>query len=96
MTSDPILARVCVNLGYPCDPPVVVLTDIRDTIAAARLRLAREMGIVVNEEDPGDADLLVAFSLYRYRHRDSDREMPRSLRLDLNDRKVATAAGGGA
>lgn len=94
MANDAIIARVKTNLGYMDNVPADVFDDIVSTIDAAKLKLERESKIVLDEFDPLDADLLVSYSLYKYRHRDSDRDMPRSLRLDLNDRRVSDAARG--
>lgn len=94
MANEAILARVKNNLGYMDNVPADVLDDIVGTIDAAKVKLERETHIELDEMDPLDADLLVSYSLYKYRHRDSDRDMPRSLRLDINDRRVSDAARG--
>ena len=86
---------LCVNLGYPPNSvPDGVKTYLQHTITAAQSRLSGA-GITVSAvEDAAGLDLLVMYAAYLYRRRDSNEPMPQSLRLALNDAKVAATTKG--
>lgn len=87
MIDNSIIARLKTNLGYTCGIPKAVDTNIRAAAEAAALKLSA-MGIDLDLTRPDDEDLLIAYAMYRYSSKDSDRGMSPSLRRDINDRKV--------
>lgn len=87
-TNDPVYRLVCANLGrIPETLPESVRDNILQVIDAAESRLAMA-GTPVNNEDAVARELWVMYALYLYRHKDGSEEMPRSLRLAINDAKV--------
>lgn len=91
-----VLAMLYTNLGYKQKSiPDDVKAFISSQLAAADARLVK-IGVNIESTDADVTDLRVMYAAYLYRHRDSDKPMPRSLRLALNDAKVAAATIGGA
>ena len=90
-----VLAMLYTNLGYKQKSiPDDVKAFISSQLAAADARLVK-IGVNIESTDADVTDLRVMYAAYLYRHRDSDKPMPRSLRLALNDAKVAAATIGG-
>lgn len=87
MIDNTIIARLKTNLGYAGRLPCPVQQNIEAAAEAALLKLAG-MGIELDLTRADDEDLLIAYAMYRYSHKDSDRGMSPSLRRDINDRKV--------
>ena len=91
------LALLMTDLGYingnVVPDAVKALIEHKLEAADARLEAA---GIDPKSDSQSVLDLRVMYAAYLYRHKDSDREMPRSLRLALNDAKVAAAKAGAA
>ena len=88
------LALLMTDLGYMVDSvPQVVKDLIASKLDAAAERI-KEMGINLEADNAAHRDLWVGYAAYLYRHRDTDRPMPRSLRLAINDAKVAAATKG--
>ena len=86
---------LCVDLGYPpSNVPDAVRFYLERRIDAARARLERAGIPVSDASDPEGLDLLVMYASYLYRRRDSNDPMPLSLRLAINDAKVAAATKG--
>lgn len=86
-----VLAMLYTNLGYKQKSiPDDVKAFISSQLAAADARLVK-IGVNIESADADVTDLRVMYAAYLYRHRDSDKPMPRSLRLALNDAKVAAA-----
>ncbi len=91
-----VLGLLYANLGYKQKSiPDDVKTFIESQLAAADARLMND-GVDISSTAADITDLRVMYAAYLYRHRDSDKPMPRSLRLALNDAKVAAATIGGA
>ena len=91
-----VLALLYTNLGYKQKSiPDDVKAFIESQLAAADARLIND-GVDISSTAADITDLRVMYAAYLYRHRDSDKPMPRSLRLALNDAKVAAATIGGA
>lgn len=91
-----VLALLYTNLGYKQKSiPDDVKAFIESQLAAADARLIND-GVDISSTAADVTDLRVMYAAYLYRHRDSDKPMPRSLRLALNDAKVAAAITGGA
>ena len=85
------LALLMTDLGYMADGvPQVVKEFIESKLDAAAERI-KEMGISLDADNAAHRDLWVGYAAYLYRHRDTDRPMPRSLRLAINDAKVSAA-----
>lgn len=90
------LALLYADLGYKKGSvPLDVAELIKHKLAAADDRL-REAGIDPKAESNGILDLRVMYAAYLYRQRNSEKPMPLSLRLALNDAKVAAAKAGAA
>lgn len=88
------LALLMTDLGYMVGSvPQVVKDLIAGKLDAAAERI-KEMGINLEADNAAHRDLWVGYAAYLYRHRDTDRPMPRSLRLAINDAKVAAATKG--
>lgn len=86
-----VLGLLYTNLGYKQKSiPDDVKTFIESQLTAADARLAKA-GVDISSSDDDVKNLRVMYAAYLYRHRDSDKPMPRSLRLALNDAKVAAA-----
>ena len=86
--------RLCIDLGRT----EVSLTEevkdyIRSKLDAAAARLVKA-GIDLNDGEADTLDLWIMYAAYLYRRRDSNETMPMSLRLALNDAKVAAATKG--
>ena len=91
-----VLGLLYTNLGYKQKSiPDDVKAFIESQLAAADARLIND-GVDISSTAADITDLRVMDAAYLYRHRDSDKPMPRSLRLALNDAKVAAATIGGA
>ena len=91
-----VLGLLYTNLGYKQKSiPDDVKAFIESQLAAADARLMQD-GVNISSAAADITDLRVMYAAYLYRHRDSDKPMPRSLRLALNDAKVAAAAIKGA
>lgn len=91
-----VLGLLYTNLGYKQKSiPDDVKAFIESQLAAADARLIND-GVDISSTAADITDLRVMYAAYLYRHRDSDKPMPRSLRLALNDAKVAAATIGGA
>lgn len=86
---------LCVNLGFPPTAvPDAVKTNLEHLVDAAQARL-KTNGTPVNDvADAAGLDLLVMYAAYLYRRRDSNEPMPASLRLAINDAKVAAITKG--
>lgn len=90
-----VLARLYTNLGYKQKSvPDDVKAFIESQLDSADARLM-QAGVNISSSAADVENLRVMYAAYLYRHRDSDKPMPRSLRLALNDAKVATATVGG-
>ena len=87
MIDSSIIARLRSNLGYTNDIPGAVDRNICGAAEAAVQKLDA-MGIELDLTRADDEDFLIAYAMYRYSHKDSDRGMSPSLRRDINDRKV--------
>lgn len=84
-------ALLYTDLGFRKETiPEEVQDYIESRLDAAALRLEKA-GIPNPESDVSVMDLWVMYAAYLYRHRNSDKTMPLSLRLALNDAKVSTA-----
>lgn len=87
MADDAALSLLLTNIGYSEPVPEPVKTNIALYLNSARERLPA-MGVVLDETRPSMLQLLVVYAQYLYDHRGSDRDMPLSLRLAINDAKV--------
>ena len=88
------LALLMTDLGYMANSvPQSVKELIESKLDTAAQRIA-DMGITLEAGNLAHRDLWVGYAAYLYRHRDSDRGMPRSLRLAINDAKVSAATRG--
>lgn len=69
--------------------------QLADLLAVAARRLAGR-GISLDPMDPSDAHLQVEYAAWLYRRRSltAPAEMPRYLRMDINDRLIAEKARG--
>lgn len=85
------LALLYSNLGRRKDStPSDVQSLIEFYLDAASARLKKD-GLDVSADNYALTELWVMYSAYLYRHRDSERPMPPSLRCAINDAKVAAA-----
>lgn len=85
-----IYALLCTDLGRKAaSVPDDVKTYMEEKIAAAYERL-EEDGVDMSNVTAARRDLWTMYAAYLYRRRDSSESMPRSLRLALNDAKVAS------
>ena len=86
--------RLCINLGRT---EASLTAEVEDYIgskldaAAARLRKA---GVDLSDGEADTLDLWIMYAAYLYNRRDSNEPMPMSLRLAINDAKVAAATKG--
>ena len=91
-----VYSMLCADLGRS---PSTIPSELRDymemKIEAARQRLI-EAGITPDASNAAQLDLWTMYAGYLYRRRDSDGEMPRSLRLALNDAKAGLPMEGGS
>ena len=88
------LALLMTDLGYMVDSVPQVVNDLIASKLDAAAERIKEMGINLKADNAAHRDLWVGYAAYLYRHRDTDRPMPRSLRLAINDAKVAAATKG--
>ena len=86
-----VLTLLFTNLGYkPNSISGDVKAFIESQLAAADARLVK-IGVNIESAETDVTNLRVMYAAYLYRHRDSDKPMPHSLRLAINDAKVAAA-----
>lgn len=92
MATDTVaLNLLYTDLGYKAATmPDDVKALINEKLQAADDRLLAA-GIDVTAGTAGIRDLRVMYAAYLYRHRNSDKPMPLSLRLAINDAKVSAA-----
>ena len=60
-------------------------------ITSAISLIVREGVQTLNASSPADAQLIVMYAAWLWRHRDNPGEMPKALRVALNDRKFREA-----
>lgn len=96
MDKSTALSLLYADLGY-CAPavPQPVADYAVLCLDAAERRLIRA-GVRDPAADASLVDLWVMFAAYLYRHRNTEKPMPPSLRLALNDAKVDGATEEGA
>ena len=80
-------AMLKADLGFLTEPPESIRTLMEAKLNAAHVRLARD-GVVIDQSDPSDEELVVMYAAWLYRKRDSGEGKPQMLRQELNDRKV--------
>ena len=86
-----VLPLLYTNLGYKqSSTPEDIKTLISSKLEAADERL-RQNGINPEANTASMRDLRVMYAAYLYNHRNSQNPMPQSLRLAINDAKVAAA-----
>ena len=96
MYNTAALSQLYTDLGFkPNSTPEDIQDFIEAKLESADQRL-REAGIDPEANSAAVTSLRCMYAAYLYRHRDSDRPMPMSLRLAINDAKVAAATMGGA
>lgn len=66
---------------------------LRQYLVSAQTRIARRGITLVPGESVDDAQLVVAFAAWQWRHRATGEPMSQMLRMDLNDRVVAEKTG---
>lgn len=89
MTAADILSDLKVNLGIKSTGYDERLSNI---IEAAEDYIATE-GITLNLESTGDAQIVVMYAEYLWRHRETGEGMPRMLRYALNNRLFSEKMG---
>lgn len=86
--------RLCVNLGRTEASLTEEVEDyIGSKLDAAAVRL-RKAGVDLSDGEADTLDLWIMYAAYLYNRRDSNEPMPMSLRLAINDAKVAAATKG--
>ena len=87
---------LCADIGLaPGSVPESTRQLMDADLAAARQRLGIA-GILVDDGDLDDLQLLVMYAAWLYRGRVNDRPMPQMLRLAIRDRQTADGTGDGA
>lgn len=65
---------------------------LKDYLASAARRIQRRGITLMTDTNIDDAQLVVSFAAWQWRHRANGDAMPPMLRLDLNDRVIAEKA----
>ena len=94
MASTSAINTLAVSLGFvPSAMPqeIQALLGMKLDTAAAELA---DAGIVINESDPRDADLLVLYGEWLYESRKTQAEKPLMLQRLIRNRQTAQIAGG--
>lgn len=95
-TQTAAFVLLCADIGLaPGSVPEATRKLMDADLAAARQRLGIA-GILVDDGDLDDLQLLVMFAAWLYRGRVNDQPMPQMLRLAIRDRQTADKTGGGA
>lgn len=91
MENTAVLSQLYTDLGYkPASTPAEIQEFIKAKLDAADDALLNA-GVNPKAGTAAVNDLRVMYAAYLYRHRNSDRAMPMSLRLAINDAKVSAA-----
>ena len=94
MASNIAFTMLRVDLGFATGSvPAGVKKLMEMKLDAAAARLA-DAGIIVNEANPNDLDLLVMYAGWLYRCRNTQVEQPLALRSALRNRQAAINLGG--
>lgn len=96
MTQTAAFVLLCADIGLaPGSVPEATRTLMDADLAAARQRLGIA-GVLVDDGDLDDLQLLVMYAAWLYRGRVNDQPMPQMLRLAIRDRQTADGTGGSA
>ena len=87
-----VLSLLFSNLGYKAkSTPEEIKTLIESKLDAADARI-QQCGLDPAVDNQAMRELRVMYASYLYLHRNSQSPMPQSLRLAINDAKVAASA----
>lgn len=92
--KETVFKFLCADLGRKAGSvPDDVKTYMDNKIASAYERLVED-GVDMSDVTASRLDLWAMYAAYLYRRKDSNEAMPLSLRLALNDAKVASITKG--